>query len=282
MKNAEPSVRKHSIAEHVEQLASNVAEEVTGLYANTHHDLERHVLWTINLEILAGHAKTFHAVSQSRLEWTINLLALQAIDREEHRVPTAGPTGGGCRALHVDVARLCNLGTRRDFLVISRSDRTFLLAKSAGRALSDLFDRLGVETAQRGKKVRHAVFFHGFGGDDVGERVCADVAGSAVANAVSGEQFGSGRGSHAELAIAKTKIRSTVRFNFDDESLVLRVTVEQIATCFPNAFDTRLAQSHCGRGQTRRIVGRQRRRCFRRSWELVGVVGCALRDRRVF
>src|SRR6185295_14130458 len=78
---------------------------------------------------------------------------------------------------------------------------------------------------------------------DVGERFGADVAGGAVADAVSGEKAVIGIRTQSMTIVAEPELRGAVALDLDDEMRVVGIAAEQVPSRLPSALlRTRIAR----------------------------------------
>src|SRR5262249_14239909 len=94
MKNAEASVGQSATAEISQQRLFPPVAKIMGFAAALHLVLERDVNRPIHVEVLPRHAIRFEFVFDLLLERVVNFCSAEAVYRDEHRSPTAGPAEG--------------------------------------------------------------------------------------------------------------------------------------------------------------------------------------------
>jgi len=84
----------------------DLAAKVTRLNADGHLDFERHEQRAVNLEVLAGHSKTFQVTAHLTREGVVHVQTADPVDGYKRSAPASRPPEGCGRAL--DVGRIGN------------------------------------------------------------------------------------------------------------------------------------------------------------------------------
>src|SRR5262249_9703982 len=122
-----------------ERLFDNAAIE-TRRDTDGERDIQRHEARRVDLEVLAGESEALQVCAHLDFECRIDRETADAVDRHEHRVPTARPTPRRGRSLYFRMAL-------RNLSVVSRGDSAFLGPERLWRIQPDLFERLRVSSA---------------------------------------------------------------------------------------------------------------------------------------
>ena len=69
LEKALAAIGQNSVAEDVEQRGLNIAPEIIRLHTNEHFDLQRHVLWRVDLQIVTCHAIRLNLTPELRFEF---------------------------------------------------------------------------------------------------------------------------------------------------------------------------------------------------------------------
>ena len=203
--------------------------------------------------------------------------AAAPVDRDEHRVPAAGPAARRDRALHARVAF-------RHRGVVVGGDGALLAAERLRRIEPRLRERLRVDAACRRQRVAHARDA-GDGRDARGRSPRRRRCRPRHCRCAAARQAFAGERRAAVDAVAEAQHRVAVVLGLDDELGRLRVAGEQVALRVPApAGRRRCAQSSAGRtsamSHTQRRAGACRlgrpapsRRCRRPARALCCVSG---------
>src|SRR5262249_49923174 len=68
LEKALAAIGQNPVAKNIEERSLDIAPEIIRLHANEHLDLERDIVWRVNLKIMAGHAIGLDLASQLRFE----------------------------------------------------------------------------------------------------------------------------------------------------------------------------------------------------------------------
>src|SRR5262249_37876544 len=73
VEEAQRAVGAHAVREHVEERLLDVGAEVAALHADGELDLERDVVWVVDLEVVAGETELLEVIADLRLEARIEV-----------------------------------------------------------------------------------------------------------------------------------------------------------------------------------------------------------------
>ncbi len=161
------------------QRGQHVTGEVAGRDLDGEPDRDGHERRGPHLDVPAGQAEGLEERQHLGLEGAVDGLPPHPLHGHDHGVVAARPAQLGRRAL--DPGALQGRGH-----VILPGDRALLSLEGLGRVHLHLGDRLGIDPAARRQGVAHPQDPQAGGEDDVEDRLGADVAGQAVADAVGG------------------------------------------------------------------------------------------------
>jgi len=122
--------------------------------------------------------------------------------------------------------------------------------------LPHFLDRFEVDSTLCRQEVCDSVFFDCFQSDNMSQRFRANISGCAVTNSIGAEEGDGGGGAQAKLVVSKAEIGRTISFDLRNESLIARITAEEIMSGLPTSFYIGFTKRNRRQRKLERIIDR--------------------------